>query len=219
MTPARLISLLLFLLLGAYALQLIVEDRREASMLAVADLLERRQFVTVGEVADAAASINMVSFGHSCRSDILRPGLVVMLSNLERMNQAVDYQAWADANAASQTYLSTMIRCTPADGNAWLRDALVAKVIAEDPAALRDKMEIARALMPYEAKQLFARLYFWKRLSPLALKTSEDLARADIRATLLYGSTDLRTKLRQNMSDAFADLVKSEAEHLPKNPG
>jgi hypothetical protein len=214
----RTASLLLFLLLGGYAVLVTTDDFRSAFVLAVADRLERKQPVTADELAAAAARIREPSFGHYCRSDILRPGLVVMLADLGRMNQTADYAAWARANAATEAYLTLMIRCTPSDGNVWLRRALVESVIAEDPKSLRSKMMIARALMPYENKQVYARLYLWKRLSPLALEISQDLARGDIRATLLHGSDDLKTSMRQGMSAAFAALVKSEAAKIAGNP-
>lgn len=219
MTSTRIASLLLFLLLGGYAVLLTIQDYRNAFVLAVGDSLERKQTVTINEVAAAAAQISEPSFSHYCRSDILRPGLVVMLAELGQKNQVANYDAWVHANAATEAYLTAMIRCTPADGNVWLRDALVSRVIAEDAKSLRDKMTVARALMPYESKQVFARLYLWKRLSPLALKTSEDLARGDIWTTLLYGSDGLKTSMRQDMSAAFEALVNSEAAKIPKNPG
>lgn len=216
---ARLLSLLLFLALGAYAATLAAEDRRHGYVLAVAQRLDLKQSITIDQIATAAAQTTDPAFSHHCRSDILRPGLTVMLHNLGRMNQAIDYDAWVDANAATQAYLGMMIRCLPADGNVRLREALVSRAIAEDPESLRQKMSGARALMPYEAQQVLARLSLWKRLSPLALAASEPLARADIAATLRHGSAALKAALHDGASPAFAALVESEAGTLPPSQG
>ena len=209
MRLARAVSLLLFVVLGCYALLLATEDRDQGSVRAIETRLELRQAVTIGQLA-SAAELALGTAARDCRSNILRPALAVSLYNLNRFNQAVDYDAWAAAHADEQAFIAAMIRCRPVDGNAWLRDALVTRAIAEDPVSLKAKMTLASQLMPYEETQVSARLFLWKRLSPYALSVCADLARADVRAVLLYGTQSMKKSLMEGMSAPFATLLKSE---------
>ncbi|MDB5525920.1 MAG: conserved hypothetical exported protein [Rhizobium sp.] len=214
MVLARLASLLLFGALGAYAVLLAAQDRNESYMLSVGKRLDLEQSVTIEQVGAAARYIMSPAFEHSCRSDILRPALTIVLYDLGRANRVSDYDGWVKANMATLAYLNSMIRCLPADGNVWLRDVLVSRAIAENPQSLHDKMAVSRALMPYEGPQLFARLFLWKRISPLALATSEDLARADISTVLLHGGDKLNAAMRDRKSPAFETLLTSEIKRI-----
>jgi hypothetical protein len=211
MRISQIVGLAAFLALAGFSGALAVQDRSARFVLMVADRLDHGRDVAASDVAQAAADIASPAFRHQCRSDLLRPALTVVLTNLDRMNQVRDYDGWAGAIRASQAYLFTMERCLPSDGNVWLRDALVSRAVAEDPESLRAKLTVARALMPYESAQLFARLFIWKKLSPLALSQSESLARSDVLATLLYGDDRLKTSLRKDASSAFKALVDREA--------
>jgi hypothetical protein len=206
----RILSLLFFTAMGSYAVFLASEDRDISYVKAIADRLEHGQTVTISQVATAADIVLTKSASHHCRSDILRPAVFVAMYNLNRTNQAKDYDQWASLHGESQSYLATVVRCTPANGNVWLRDAFVERAISEDPTSLRRKMLMASQLMPYEEQQVLARLSLWKRLSGHALSECDDLARADIRAVLLYGSDKMKKALNEGMSPEFSVLVKNE---------
>ena len=214
----RLISLLAFLSMAFYSATLVMEDAQRSYMLLVANDLEYGRNVDADRIQKVAETILQPSFSDHCRSDILRPALSVVLYNLNSTNQARDYKRWAATQEASEAFMASMIRCLPNDGNVWLREALMSKAVAENPASLYQKMTIARALMPYESQQMFARLYFWKHLSPLALSTTSDLATADIRDTLLYGDKELKKTLPDGRSDAFSALLKKQSAELKINP-
>lgn len=214
----RFVSLLAFLAIAFYSITLVTEDVRQSYMLSVANDLEYGRDVDAKQISRAADMVLQPSFGDHCRSDILRPALSVVLYNLNSTNQARDYKRWAATQEASAAFITSMIRCLPNDGNVWLREALMSKAVAEDPESLRQKMSIARALMPYEAPQMLARLYFWKHLSPLALSMSSDLTMDDIRDTLLYGDKTLKKSLTDDMSEAFGMLLKKQSAELRLDP-
>jgi len=210
----RAVCFALFAAMAIYAGHLAAEDSRYRAVLGVAERLEFGKGVS-SDITKALANVVLdPSYATDCRSDLLRPALTIVMVHLNATNSARDYQGWATAHRDAEKFLARMIRCLPADGNAWLREALVSRAIAEDADGLKQKLVVARRLMPYEAPQVRARLSLWKTLSPYALSASENLARADIRATLVYGRADLKRFLTENMSPQFAALVRSESQNL-----
>lgn len=199
-----------FAAFAVYAVNLSVQDERHGVMLAVAAAFDFGTTVPPAVLKTQADSILAESFDVDCRGDILRPALTILLHRLDSLNIVRDYDEWANVHMAVESFTQRMIRCRPADGNAWLREAVISSHIAEDAPSLKQKLTLAQALMPYEAEQVIARVTFMKGLSPYALVVCGDIARADIEAILRYGSERLQAALSgNNMSASFAVLVDS----------
>jgi len=178
------------------------------------DLLMRRN-VTARAVHDAARSEKIDAAVASCRSDLLDDALSVMLHDLNQTNQVADYQSWAVSHAKSQVFLRGMIRCLPMNANAWIRDAMVSRAIAEDAGSLKTTLELARQLAPFESQLLIARLQIWKKLSPRALTLNAMLVEADVDVALRYGSDKVVKSLPKAAGDGFASLLHRQVLRLP----
>lgn len=213
----RFICFVFFATIGAYSVHLSNADANYRSLLGIASRLEAGRIVSKDIVSAVSDDILDPSFAAECRSEILRPALTVVLFRLNDTNSALDYSVWAETHAKAKNFIDGMIRCMPSDSNAWLRLAVVSRAVAENANAISQQMALAQRLAPYEAPQVYARLVVWKMLSPYALSVSGTLARADIRATMIYGSKVLLASLKVGMSPQFEALVKREEADLSPN--
>jgi hypothetical protein len=210
MLAIRIVSVAVFAALCAYTVALAVQDRSQHLMLSVATRLEFGHTVSRQMVKATAEQILTDYHSFGCRSELLDPGLSVVLVNLSGTNQVKDYGGWFREHSRALDYLAEMIRCMPVDGNAWLREAMVSNAIAEDVSTLKPKMAMARRLMPHEGQQVLARLAVWKRLSVLGLNSCEAMARADIHNALVFGGYRLKLSLGEPASPQFLLLLYSE---------
>jgi len=196
---------------AVYAVILSEQDERQGVMLAVAAAFDHGTGVPPEALKAQADNILAESFDANCRGDILRPALTIMLHRLDTLNIVRNYDEWANVHMAAESFVQQMIRCRPADGNVWLREAVISSHIAEDAQSLKQKLTVAQSLMPYEAEQIMSRVTFMKGLSPYALVVCGSIARADIYAILRYGSQHLQAVLNDNnVTASFAAMVDSE---------
>jgi hypothetical protein len=202
---------LFFVALGAYAVVLSRGNIEHRALLTMDERLAAGWTVTVKQVAETAQAVVAENDDGHCRSTYLRPAVAVVLYDLNRYNQAADYNAWAAAHLNAEQILGTALRCLPSDGNLWLRKALLARAAAENPAEIKAIMTLSSQLAPYERRQILARLELWKHLSSYGLFVNNDLARADIRSVLLFADGPARKSLMKGMSPDFKTLVSREA--------
>jgi hypothetical protein len=211
----RWLAACVFAAFAVYAFMLSEQDEQHGVMLAVAVAFDQAATVPEPRLKAEADAILADSFDVDCRGDMLRPALTIVLHRLDTLNIVRDYDEWARVHMAAESFTQKMIRCRPADGNVWLREAVISSHIAEDAASLKQKLTMAQSLMPYEAEQVLSRVTFMQRLSPYALIVCRDVARADIAAILRYGSERLQAALSDNNVNAsFTALVDSERSKI-----
>lgn len=207
---ARTLTLLVFGAAAWHATQLSIENARHVPIRTIAERVETGRTVDQASLSAEATRILATQTRAGCRSGILRPGLSVILHDAANMNQASDYDSWSHAHGQARDYMTAMEHCLPSDGNLWLRDALVDRAVAEDPAQLVRKMRLAARLAPFEDHQVLARLHFWKTASPQTLAAGQALARTDLSIALRYGSDALKAAITEEMSPDFETLWQTE---------
>jgi len=213
----RIASVLLFAAMAIYGATLNITNFSQAPLRNLAaDLLMRRN-VTALMVHDAAGSREINEAMRTCRSDLLDDALSVILHDLNQTNQVADYDSWARSHARSQIFLQTMIRCQPLNGNAWIREAMVERAIAEDAESLRIKLDTAIQIAPFERQLVVARLSIWKRLSPRALEICAPLAETDIVSVLRYGMDHIVKDLPAGASDGFRHLLLAQLASIDQD--
>lgn len=117
----------------------------------------------------------------ACRSDVINAYVVGKLIELDRSKIWNDYDLWANAIRSAESALLEGLRCSPSNGQFWLRYAMVRQASAENPNEIAGLMELARRLAPAERQQLIARLRFWNRLSGSTLALARDEVLEDVR--------------------------------------
>lgn len=174
---------------GRTALQLL----RSQDFALVADRLDQGHTVSDGTLKLLAARSRQLVDDGVCRSGTLRDGLHLVLANLERRNPATDYDGWSAAAEAAETFALHAVSCAPAEGDFWVRLALVERAIAEDPGRLAQMLRLSAELAPAEGPTLSARFVLWNRISEKTFGLVPDVFERDARTVLAKARTaDLR---------------------------
>jgi hypothetical protein len=207
---------LLFAGSAVYAATLTWENARSQEIALAARQLEKsRTAYTEAQLDELVASDGMTLAMQSCRSDILRPALSVQLVSASLRNAGADFDAWSQTMAGAEAFLTHMVRCMPSEGNAWVREAMISRAIAEAPTVLSEKIAIAAALSPNEYIQLQARSAFWLRASQATIDASQDTLSSDLSTILTYGDDRLMTPLLANPPKTLTATLAAEQARLP----
>lgn len=210
----RIASVLLFAVMAVYGAMLSTTNFGQATLRNMSEDLIMRRKLTATQVHDAAASPEIDVAVQTCRTDLLDEALSVVLADLNQVNQVADYDAWVRTHGRSQKFLQGMLRCLPMNGNVWIRDAMVSRAIAEDPAELKDKLELASQLTPFERQLIVARISLWKQLSPRALALCAPLMQGDIVSVLRYGADPVVKTLPAGAPEAFKAAISTELANI-----
>lgn len=121
-----------------------------------------------------------------CRSNILEPALVVQLTNLDTINRATDDDRWQNAMARAQQLVAHSERCKPADGDLWLRDAMLVRAVAEVPEAIAMRLALSSDLTPTYMPVAQVRIAFWSATSPETQAAGKNTIKSDLSTMVLY---------------------------------
>lgn len=133
----------------------------------------------------------------TCNGEVLRSTLTVLLAHLDRADRESAYEVWAQRLGSAEKQVGHALSCLPADGNLWLRLAMLRQAGGEVPGEQAALMALAQQLAPSERRQLVGRLAQWNRLSSATLVLARDEVIADVRNGLNFLDVpDIRTALR-----------------------
>lgn len=159
-----------------------------------ADLLQMNVVLSAGDGTNAkvvgrlAAEADQVTIAKECRSDILRAGLSFVMRDLDLQDAVNRYDQWAASMGRANRYVLHALSCNPADGDMWVRLALVSQAISENPQQLSDFMAQSVLLSPSEMHTLSARFVIWKKAGPFTLSLSQKSIERDLRTLLNYAN-------------------------------
>lgn len=122
----------------------------------------------------------------SCKAEVLRPSLTVLLAALDRTDRDHAYGDWAARLGETEEQVRHALSCMPGDGNLWLRLAMLRQAGGEVPAEQARLMALSQQLAPAERRMLIGRLAHWNRLSAATLTLAREEAAADLRNGLVY---------------------------------
>ena len=150
----------------------------------------RKDVVKLSTISNEIVSENV------CRSDILKAGLVLVLSRIEINLAPQDYDSWLEAVSKANGYIAHAIRCTPTDGNLWLRMAMVTRAGAEDPERIAELMTRSQNLAPAEISVVMDRVRFYNSLGASTLKKTSFVVQKDLAVSLQQEPKLLREILK-----------------------
>lgn len=206
---ARALFLVLLLAIGHVTLRANIENIRFSD------------YVAYGKVANSDAPIvsfderKITEMAKTCRTDIFGPGMRLRLWRLSRANRVKDNENWSNAAAAADDFLTASIRCAPYRGDSWVRSAMVAQTIAEDPGRLAQILAQAYYLNPFEGSQVVARVSLWSKVSDETRRLSGSIIASDVNAILRYGNKSMMTSLFKSSSVYIRELALKERDGLP----
>jgi hypothetical protein len=157
----------------------------------------------------------ITEMANTCRTDIFGPGMRLRLWRLSLANRVKDNENWSNAAAAADDFLTASIRCAPYRGDSWVRSAMVAQTIAEDPGRLTQILTQAYYLNPFEGSQVVARLSLWSKVSDETRRLSGSIIASDVNAILQHGSKSMMTSLLKSSSVYIRELALKERDNLP----
>lgn len=160
---------------------------RAASISIIAERIERGQVVSDDVAARYASQIAGMTGGNYCRSDIVAAGATLVLSQLDRQNANINYEAWAAAAAGARDYLRYAVSCMPTNSNFWLRLAAIQSTIAEESHSIAGMMARSVALAPYDQSMVLTRFYFWNEFTEATLSASRRVLDRDLVTMLKLG--------------------------------
>lgn len=159
-----------------------------------ADLIYMNSTLTEEDSKDAAvvdrfaARADDVVSANECRSDILQAGLAFVMRDLDLQDATNRYDQWAAAMDRANRYVLHGLSCNPADGDMWVRLALVSQSVGENPQQLSDLMAQSVLLSPSEMHTMRARFVVWRRATAATLAASQKSVERDLRTLLNYSN-------------------------------
>lgn len=150
-----------------------------------------KDVVRLSAISDDIVSKNV------CRSDILKAGLALVLSRIEINLAPQDYDSWLEAVSNANDYITHAIRCTPTDGNLWLRLAMVTRAGAEDPERVAELITRSQNLTPAEISVVMDRISFYNSLGASTLKRASLVVQKDLAISLQQEPKLLREVLEK----------------------
>lgn len=228
----RYVSALTLVFAATIVLSLVAACLNAKDGVAIASARIYARALDAGEPVDAQALAALVADGlpsnrlSTCNAEVLRTSVTVLLANLDRADRDQDYEKWAGRLEQTHRQVVHALACLPADGNLWLRLAMLRQAGGEVPQEQASLMALAQQLSPSERRQIVGRLAHWNRLSAATLALSHDEAATDVRNGLNYlPISDVRLALdapSSAMSGIIAEtfpMVTVERRELLKKNG
>lgn len=185
-------------------------QRHYSDVVFVATNLERNVPVGTKAVRDLGeVALDMVTAGE-CRSNLLGAGLTVLLADL-------DAETTDDRRVMLQSvdrFLTHMLSCTPTDGDAWARLAMVRQALGERPSEEAALLERSSWFAPSEGSTLAGRLEVWRHAMDETLVLAEPTLDRDILVALSYYSVEDAVKTLSGGGQKFRDRVSTASASL-----
>lgn len=210
-SPALLGFAAIAAVLLAFAIWQQVTTARFATLMLLAKKIERAEPIADDAIPTYIKETTDIVVSGECRSDIVRAGLTVLLADLDRQNSTTDYEAWAAAMARSEDYLHHALTCSPADGNLWVRLAMVRFAIAAEPRELAYLMSQSVNLAPAEPNIVAARFVLWNKLNAATLQEASRAVDSDLRLLLTQAPMPLLKSTLAAQSENLLPYLKSAA--------
>ncbi|KAA0680782.1 hypothetical protein DTW90_37270 [Neorhizobium sp. P12A] len=205
------IACVIFLAMGALQLK---QTAHFGSLFPLAQKLQAGESVSADVLNRYAKLADSVTSGEYCRSDIVLAGATVILADLDRQNQSLDYDAWADAMSLGDRYFVHAISCMPTNGNYWLRLALIRRAVAERPAELASFMQESVRMAPADQDIILARFAFWNQASAATLGAANSSVESDIKTVLENGNAFEIVPAIKNVGSNLAPYFREVAQSV-----
>jgi hypothetical protein len=191
------------LALGAFGASTMATSAEYGDLFRSAARLESGRPMSIETTEALAERAERVVEAGACRDDIVRAAMTIVLADLDRQDEAAEFDRWEKAITRARAVLRHAAGCNPADGNRWARLAMVEQAIAERPEELARLLSLSANLSPSEYPVLRARLVVWNK----AGDRTRALARTDF-------ERDVRTLLVHATPAAVAGAFRSAREPL-----
>lgn len=152
----------------------------------------------------------------TCDARIRRARLTIALVRLDLALGGGDLDRTDRARTAALDSAAALIRCVPADGNAWLRRAMVEVAAVGPTPSVMARFDLADRLAPYEGWVLSARLPFYADIGARGIEAFANRARRDLNLLVLYGRDPRRAVATvTRWPDLLLETYRAALDRLP----
>jgi hypothetical protein len=145
-----------------------------------------------------------------CRSDILMAAATVVLARLDKKAVDPDESVRTSALFDARRFFQFAVRCSPTNGNYWLRLAMIADALHADRKYVAYLMAQSAHFAPYEQDILIARLYLWNRLDAETIHAAKAIAVQDLRTGLNEADLEPLRSALNPPSENLRDIMLQE---------
>ena len=190
-------------------------ERRYVNVVYLADNLSRGIPVS-GQVAHefVGEALSLVDAGE-CRSDLLDAALTVVLNDLDASTAMAPGDTDIDSLNVADHFLRHVLSCTPTDGDAWARLAMIRRGLGAQPSELAALLERSSWYAPSEGTTLRARLELWRTAPDDLLLGAESALDHDILTVLTYFPFKASASVLAGGTQRFRDRVIAVSASLP----
>lgn len=192
-----------------------------SSVTLVADRITNHQDVDVWTIQSVMLKLDYDASLVSCRSDILADVLALHLNYIDRLDENEDYDEWWKGVERTSAFVNKAIQCSPADGNLWLRLAMLRQAAVAIPAEIVDIMRRSVELSPAQMNVLLARLEVWRKMGDDELGLASTIVEADLSNILAFGNERdvayAKTRLSTKLKRMGQNIVRGGGDRLVKN--
>ncbi|WP_286170493.1 hypothetical protein [Rhizobium sp. AU243] len=161
------------------AAQAFSQSRRFSDIVALARIADDNNGLAPDLLAETVPELQPIVSEKICRSDIVKAGLRLVLADLD----ANGVDPASDSSAARLGFAETFIRhslfCFPANGDVWLRLAMVRSLRNASPMEVAVLMNFSQLYGPADANLIRGRFAMWQQFPKNTLPEAEAAREAD----------------------------------------
>lgn len=157
--------------------------------------IEQGRPVSTASIQRALPEASRLLTDGICQTEFVRAALTIRLTDLDQQNQDADFDRWSTALQDAEDIARFALSCSPADGNSWVRLAMVRQTIGENPEEIAKLVTFSQLYAPAEENTLAARYRLYNRLSDATLALLEAPLHSDMRNLCSLEGRFLRERL------------------------
>lgn len=190
-------------------------ERRYVDVVSLATSLQHK-FPTDGQVIGehGREALTMVD-ADECRSDLLSAGLTVILTDLDINSSKRTSNEQTASLKSSDRFISHILACTPTDGDAWARLAMIRQALGYSGRDIAYLLEKSASYAPSEGPTIAARLQVWRQAADETLTSAKPAFDRDIFVALNYYSLQDAARTLAGGTQEFRSAVSKAASLLP----
>lgn len=153
--------------------------RRFSDIVAMAKIADAKNGLAPNVLTNTVERLRPVVEEKICRSDIVKAGLRLVLADLDANGKDQTVEDGAKRLGFAEIYIRHALFCLPANGDVWLRLAMVRLLRNASPMEIAVLMNLSHHYGPADANLIRGRFVMWQQFPKDALPQAEAARDAD----------------------------------------
>lgn len=161
------------------AAQAFSQSRRFSDIVALARIADDNNGLAPDLLAETVPELQPIVSEKICRSDIVKAGLRLVLADLDANGVDPASDPGATRLGFAETFIRHSLSCFPANGDVWLRLAMVRSLRNASPMEVAVLMNFSQLYGPADANLIRGRFVMWQQFPKNTLPEAESAREAD----------------------------------------